>query len=391
MDIDVKLRGLLHNVAKEQNLHNYDLKVTPISSEGASFTSFLYTATISSANNADLNLFIKVASMGAKIREDVTLNIYNIEHFVYSDLKKSYRELEESHQLPKTFRFNFPEYYGANTILLEETLVLENLTVKGFVGHDRFKSIDWQYASTTITELAKFHALSIAYQRNYPDKFRHFTEAYTSDWINENSVATIWKTAFETSIAVVRDENKAKVKRFLDKIDLAAIKKLYKPLRCKVLAHTDFRPSNLMHRTRDDGSLEVVVVDFQTLQVGCPVLDLLYLIFTGTDKEFRDRYYQRVVDHYYTQLSEAMKRLSLNPKEIYTREDFDFELNEKLPFGLVIAAFTLLLVTLEPENAPQVDKDMDLSSFAVRKTGALFPERMNGVVDDYVKWGVLID
>lgn len=251
MDIDGKFHELLHNIAKEQNYKNYDIKITPIYSEGANFTSLLYTATITSENKDELNLFIKSASMGAKMREEVTINIYSIEHFVYTDLRKTYRHLENNHHIPKKFRFNFPEYYGANTIILKEMIVLEDLTVRGFVSHDRFKSIDWQYASTAVTELTKFHALSIAYQRAYPDKFQHFTEAYASDWINEKSVVTVWKTSFETSLAVVCDDNKAKMKKFLDNIDLAAIKSLYKPLRCKVLAHTDFRPSNLMHKTRE--------------------------------------------------------------------------------------------------------------------------------------------
>lgn len=250
-DIDSKIRELLHNIAKQHNYQNHKLKLTPISSHGASFTTFLYTATIAGDNKDDLNLFVKFAAMGVKIREETTLNIYRIEQFVYSELKKTYRELEDKHDIPKTKQFYFPEYYGANTTPLEETLVLENLAAKGFVSHDRFKSIDWQYASTAVTELAKFHALSMAYHRDYPEKFQQFSEVYTSDWINEQSVNTIWKPSFETSVAAVREENKAKLKKFLDSIGLVALKNFYKPVRCEVLAHIDFRPSNLMHRTRD--------------------------------------------------------------------------------------------------------------------------------------------
>lgn len=250
-DVDRKIRELLHNIAKEQNYEDYELKVTPASSGGASFTTFLYTATITSANKDNLELFVKFAAMGEKVRKDITVNVYKIEQFAYSELKKPYRDLEERHKVPEANRFYFPEYYGANITLLEETLVLENLVAKGFENHNRFKSIDWQYASTAVTELAKFHALSMAYKQEYPDKFHHFSDTYATDWINEQSVITIWKPAFKTSIDTVRDENKAKLKKFLDSIGLEQIKTMYKPLKCKVLAHIDFRSSNLMHRNKN--------------------------------------------------------------------------------------------------------------------------------------------
>lgn len=250
-DIGAKIRDLLNNIAKQQNYTDYELKVTPTSSGGASFTTFLYTATITSANRDDLNLFVKFAAMGEKVREEITVNIYKVEQFAYSELRIAYRELEERHQVPDANRFYFSPYFGANMTPLEEILVLENLAAKGFTNHDRFKSIDWEYASTAVTELAKFHALSMGYQRDYPNQFQNFSDTYAADWINEQSVKTIWKPTFETSINVVRDANRAKVKKFLDNIGLEEIKNLYKPSRCKVLAHNDFRTSNLMHRRKD--------------------------------------------------------------------------------------------------------------------------------------------
>lgn len=77
-----------------------------------------------------------------------------------------------------------------------------------------------------------------------------------------------------------------------------------------------------------DGSLEIIAVDHQTIQIGCPVIDLLYLIFTGTDKEFRDHYFDQLIVFYYTQLSEAMGRLGIHPETTYSRADFDFEMKE---------------------------------------------------------------
>ncbi|KOB77568.1 Ecdysteroid 22-kinase [Operophtera brumata] len=390
-DIEERMRDLLRKIAREQQYENYDLQITPISSGGANYSSTLYVAKITSKTKNTLDLFIKISQIGARVREDFKITIFETERFIYRDMRKAYMEIEEKHKVPEEHRIYIAKYYGADLTPPDEMLVLENLAIRGFVIHDRFKSIDWEYATTAVNELAKLHSLSMAFQREYPEEFKHFSENYQYEWLNEWTLNSLWLPGFKKAIAVAPEEHKDKLKKFFDKYDIEKISRQYVPLRCKVLTHGDYRPSNLMHRTRDDGSLEIIVVDHQTIQIGCPITDLMYLIFTGTDKPFRDQYFDKLIDHYYTRLSEAMKRLDIDPETTYSRADFDFEIKEKLPFGLTVAAFVLPIVTVETENAPEMKPDMDLSNFAVLENGALFPDRINGVVDDYVKWDVLKD
>lgn len=86
------------------------------------------------------------------------------------------------------------------------------------------------------------------------------------------------------------------------------------------------------------GKVDIKIVDLQTLQGGSPVTDLLYFIFTGSDEQFRAQYYEKLIDHYYQELSAALKRLHLNPDQIYSRQNFDEELKEVshylIPCGL---------------------------------------------------------
>lgn len=71
-----------------------------------------------------------------------------------------------------------------------------------------------------------------------------------------------------------------------------------------------------------------MIVDFQTIQGASPVVDLLYFIFTSSDEDFRQEYYDKLINHYYTELSAALKRLNLDPEKIYSRDDYDRELKE---------------------------------------------------------------
>ena len=50
---------------------------------------------------------------------------------------------------------------------------------------------------------------------------------------------------------------------------------------------------------------------------------------------------------------------------------------------------TLPVITKDSEDLPEVNDSLRMSSFEVDKTSDLYEERLNGVVNDYVKWGIL--
>lgn len=77
-----------------------------------------------------------------------------------------------------------------------------------------------------------------------------------------------------------------------------------------------------------DGTFEIIPVDYQTLQIGNPIVDLMYFIFNGSDKEFRKNYYKETLEFYYRELRAALTRLDVDPDSVYPREDFDFEVEQ---------------------------------------------------------------
>lgn len=133
-----RIRELLHKVASEQNFKDYELKIAPVSSGGANYSSLLYVATITSQDK-DLHLFIKASAMSEEMREKVSMVVHDTEKAVYTTMKQAYREIEIKHHVPEQNLLYIPEYYGADSTHLHEMLVLEDMAKKGFVTHDRFK------------------------------------------------------------------------------------------------------------------------------------------------------------------------------------------------------------------------------------------------------------
>ncbi|XP_037295302.1 uncharacterized protein LOC119189508 [Manduca sexta] len=150
---------LLNKIVAEQALVAPQVKIQPISSGGANFTTQLLQVTISHGDD-ELKLFAKVAAVGEKFRQELPgFRMFEAENDFYTKLIKFYENLQEKHNVPQDKRFVAPKCYGCSSKLYEEVIVLEDLSAQGFTVYDRMKSVDWDYASKAVEEIAKFHAL----------------------------------------------------------------------------------------------------------------------------------------------------------------------------------------------------------------------------------------
>lgn len=77
-----------------------------------------------------------------------------------------------------------------------------------------------------------------------------------------------------------------------------------------------------------DGKLELVVLDYQILNVSNSVIDLMYFIFSGSDEEFRGKHYHQLLDYYHAELSASLDRLGVDPLTTYPKKDFDSDVKE---------------------------------------------------------------
>lgn len=250
--MEVLLRKLFNQIAKAERYDDYILKFKPISGDGSNYTSILYIATISSSGKEDLQLFAKAAALSKKCRDEVPSHIFEMEQFFYTDLVVKYKVIEDKYGIPEEEGLVLPKLYGYNSTLYEEILVLENLSAKGFTMHDRLQSISWDYAASAVEVLAKFHATSIAYSEEYPEQFKALY-----DKCNQNigpfhaSLFTKFRKFIDLALAETKEENRDKLAKFVELKENLSFTSRTKNRRRSVLAHGDFKPSNLMHRVNE--------------------------------------------------------------------------------------------------------------------------------------------
>ncbi|XP_073955282.1 uncharacterized protein [Choristoneura fumiferana] len=391
-DVEKNLLDYLQNIAKENGYNHAKIEIEAISSGGANYTSALYLATLSEQPKQDIKLFVKVANISESFRDATGgqfTAVYEMERFFYAEIAVAFEKLYTKHGVPEKNRLYIPKFYGFKSIKMEETLVLENLAANGFGNFNRFKTFNWDYASKSIEELAKFHALGLTYRKESPEEFEKIQKtAFSFESTEmENKMKEVFMTqAIKTGTQLIKEEYKPIMQKYLEKNDLMEqLSKLWMPLEGGALIHGDYRPSNLMHRRRN-GKIEVVPLDYQTYRSGLLATDLMYFIFSGSDAQFRKYYYKQLLEHYYTELTRALKDLHVDINDVYPRKVFEHELDEAKHLGIFLGLTMMSLLTVDPENAPKFE---DFDSLVVEPNQHTI-DRLNGIVGDYIRWGIII-
>lgn len=258
---EVTLRELLRTIAEKHFDDEYELNVTSISSGGANYTSALFVATFTATNKTDLQLFAKVAILGDKMRELMNATkMFSIEAFFYNELVKTYTDIQDKHGVVGENRYVTPKFYGCNKKYGEETVVLENLAARNYGGYNRFKSLDYEHAASAVGELAKFHALSFAYQKEQPEDFARVTKYL---WFHK-PVSQAKDEYFPEMTAralksISNDDHKQRVKKFMEGRCDEMYEKFNRPFGNPVIIHGDFRASNLFFKKEVSSSSSFIV------------------------------------------------------------------------------------------------------------------------------------
>ncbi|KAL0820758.1 hypothetical protein ABMA28_006578 [Loxostege sticticalis] len=383
----------LVKIAEEQGYGSPEFRVAAVPTTGSNFTSELFHATITAPGREDLNVFAKVAVMGEDIRKYMPQKIFEVERYVYTELLETYKELEDRHEVPEEHRLVAPKFYGYSESYLEEVIVLEDLSIGGFETYDRFRPLEWEYAASAVEELAKLHGLSIAFQEECPNDYEEAKKVLKTTPIDLGdgiSYDEIVLSTIDKTIQMIHEDTRPRVQKlFREKFTPSC---LFDPVgKRMVVVHGDFKHVNLMHKTDENGKLQVIPIDYQTLRPSCAASDLLFFIFNCSDGKFRKQYYHQLIEHYYNSVTAVLRRLHLDPEVVFPRADFDEDLKEMIPHALMYSVIVLPIFYVEQSDVRQVEPDESLESMKsiMMNPSNLCAQRLNEIVDDCVRWGAI--
>lgn len=114
-----------------------------------------------------------------------------------------------------------------------------------------------------------------------------------------------------------------------------------------------------MKNTADD----VRFLDWQIIRYGTLALDVLYIIFSSTDKALRDKEYHYLIALYHKSMSNMVKLLGSDPEKLCSLENLKNELKR---YGYIVPMMTPMLIQMSQSDS----SEMPTSDATSTETGA---------------------
>ncbi|KPJ16591.1 hypothetical protein RR48_02349 [Papilio machaon] len=339
-DFSKDLKEAIIRIIKKEGYDRCQISKRIISSKGGNFLGTLYEVDITGITKdgyKETNLFIKEAKVLKKIRIISIENVYSNEVFFYNELANIIVDLQNKVNVPDNEKFKLPKGYNES---YEKAIILENLARKGFEIYNRNNGISLKLAELTVEQLAKFHGLSFVIENRIPEyyktsiKCRKQQMIFDADW-------NIFITNVCSKIIDVLESDflKDKVKKLVPKMHSKLQEYMLDCSPIEVLCHGDYKPQNIMAKKLNGEIIEVIVLDYQLIYYGCPINDLLFFIFSATDRQFRKKYMEHLKSLYHESLKKFLEHFKIDVENVFSRQQFEQTFKDRLEYGLMTGVY----------------------------------------------------
>ncbi|XP_028154596.2 uncharacterized protein LOC114348171 [Diabrotica virgifera virgifera] len=251
----------------------------------------------------------------------------------------------------------FPRYYASrynlkdNDDVIDEdaVLVLENLAVLGYRNLNKKEGFDLQNALLFLEDLAKFHAVPLAFKLKHPNEFDEkikklcfntvFTDAKRYGILNEASRKIVSEC---NSISHLADKI-----LFLNVNNMQPVSDAY-----GTLIHFDLWVNNIMVNLKDGRSVGNKLVDFQVYSYGSPASDVLFFLLTSLQGYVIKEHLDELIKHYHDHFVKCLQEFGCDT-ELYTLENLleELRIHSKFEYGHAVLYTTFFI------NADKVSED----------------------------------
>ncbi|CAH0730070.1 unnamed protein product, partial [Brenthis ino] len=386
-DLSPSIQNSVKKIITSEAYRLCNVEIKELNTGGGNFLAELYEICIkgeTAEGEKEINLFVKQKIVLENIKFVCIDKAYVKEEFAYNKLSKVFTLIQDEANVPPNQRFNMPKSYEETD---DSTIILENLNKKGFTTYDRMKLISLKYAELGVKELARFHGLSFVIEQKMPEYFERKIKSLEHSFNYDDD----WKVMMKNIVMYIANLYDGEIKTKIQKALPVFIEKFPKynndqtSIKC-TLSHGDFRLNNVLVREENGQPVEVVLVDYQLIDFGCPIRDLLFFIFSSTDQDFRRLHLNYLKELYFDTLSEFLKYFKIDVEDVYPKKYFDKIYSEWLDFGLLVTVYSAVFL-FAPETG------LDLRVLTLSEIPTEFDEevdnRFRGLIDDFLEWGYL--
>ncbi|KAG4070598.1 hypothetical protein HA402_013518 [Bradysia odoriphaga] len=191
-------------------------------------------------------------------------------------------------------------------------IVFEDLTSRGYRNIDKQIGLTVDNFKSAFLVLAKWHAATavLVHTGNHPT-MRLFDDMFTTTFFE-----TLVKTIVEKTAQFIKefkpDHEKLAIKlevlsdRIFSKIQ-EATERVSTEFNC--ICHSDLWTNNIMFNDSLPLDNNALLIDFQMVHTGSPVLDICYSLFSSSEVSAREDVFDSLLSYYHDHLSSTLKQL----------------------------------------------------------------------------------
>lgn len=244
-----ELQDSIKSIVEKEEYKKYDIVVKRFNTSGDNVLSELYEINVTgdtAESKKNINIFAKEQIPNFELLP--VKKLFSNEAFVYKDLSKLFSVIQDEATVPQEERYKFVKAYEETN---NNTIILENLSSKGFRTYEKMEDISITYAQLAVKEIAKFHALNFVVENKMPEYFSNKMKVLKNLFVFEDDFKGLMRNVC-AHVASLYDND---VKKRIEKFCLKLIEKLPKycndqtTVRC-TLIHGDFKKNNLLVRTQ---------------------------------------------------------------------------------------------------------------------------------------------
>ncbi|XP_031334537.1 uncharacterized protein LOC116164492 [Photinus pyralis] len=382
------------------NGERHKIDISPASQPGENYLGLIYTVTITDKKDEKLHLIIKLAPFQEHYRNIFPIKeVYNREIFFYQNVSTELVRIQEEMGISDVFQ-PFPKLYLTRTQDRGEALVMDNMKKKSFTTVSQRVEADYPHALLVMRDLGKLHALSYAIKDHKPDTFKYFEQNLQESFYNSSFLESVIEMIVPLGNKVLKSYDAEKESLHFESLK-GSLEKAADTLRSLlevgeycVINHGDAQTRNFLFRygdpTHPSEPTELCMLDWQLVRIGSPALDILFFIFVCTNQELRSKYYTRLLEEYYSSLSDVLRRLGSDPAKLLPYDVLMDHLRECAPYGLIMAVLLIAMNMKESKNVPDLynwtaDQAI-VEEFAVVPSDE-YVTRVREVISDFFKYG----
>ncbi|XP_065223461.1 uncharacterized protein LOC135847723 [Planococcus citri] len=260
----------------------------------------------------------------------------------------------------------FPKFYHGEMMFNQKqnksAIIFENVKTRGYKMSEKKSFLDCEHLTLMMRKLGEFHAYSYKAKNTAPDLFYPMVSIFQENnlFVNKetlhNELQILAARGFEL---LLQDPDYAQLASRIETMIENADDTFRKILTSdgdnpiSVITHGDYLRNNLMFRYKNNIPDDLIMIDMATYRYASPVIDLAIVLYINTDQETRSKYWDKLIDEYYTALKGKFPENEI-PSKCTIMSDFV----GRSFYAYLVASFFLKSMFAHDNNIP-LPQDFD--------------------------------